>query len=238
MKHGDITDPERGPLRSRTAAGRFTAALRRRAAGTSVTVFRRRTGASVAAAAVVAALVSGCGIRTTSVPVDAGAAPSRVPCRLSPSDVASASPEGTRAKVYLVCASQLVTVERPVDRSAAGDDPAAVARELLAVAQRAPSAGERRAGFTTAVPVGLRVAPTRDDDPAGTVRLSSQPEDLSAEALSQIVCTYAESETLARGGSVVLGGPGTYPPRGYLCTTQTKARPGDLVTTPDAAGLD
>ncbi|MFE9457158.1 hypothetical protein [Streptomyces californicus] len=201
-------------------------------------MFRRRTGASVAVAVAVAALVSGCGIRTTSVPVDAGAAPSRVPCRLSPSDVASASPEGASAKVYLVCASQLVTVERPVERGAASGDPAAVARALLAEAQRAPSAGERRAGFSTAVPVGLRVAAARDDDPAGTVRLSSQPEDLSAEALAQLVCTYAESETLVRDGSVVLGGPGTYPPRGYLCTAQTKARPGDLVTTPDAAGLD
>ncbi|MFI1185490.1 hypothetical protein [Streptomyces californicus] len=203
-----------------------------------MTVFRQGAGVSVAAAVVVAALVSGCGIRTTSVPVDAGAAPSRVPCRLSPSDVASVSPEGARATVHLVCASQLVTVERPVDRGAVGDDPAVVARALLAEAQRAPSAGERRAGFTTAVPVGLRVAAAREGDPAGTVRLSSQPEDLSAEALAQLVCTFAESEALVRSGRVVLGGPGTYPPRRYLCTEQTKARPGDLVTTPDAAGPD
>ncbi|WP_228990319.1 hypothetical protein [Streptomyces sp. DH8] len=229
MKHGDITYPERGPLRRRTATA---------PAPSRPTVFRRRTAASLAAAAAVAALVSGCGIRTTSVPVDAGAAPSRVPCRLSASDAATPPPGGTTAKVYLVCASQLVTVERPVARGAGGDDPVAVARALLAEAQRTPSAGERRAGFTTAVPVGLRVERARGDDVAGAVRLSSQPEDLSAEALAQLVCTYAESEALVRDGSVVLGGPGNYPPRGYLCTSQTKARPGDLATTPDAVGLD
>ncbi|MDQ0986569.1 hypothetical protein [Streptomyces sp. V2I9] len=226
MKHGDITYAGRRPLRRRTTA-----------ADAPVAGARRRTAASIAAVAAVAALLSGCGIRTTSVPVDAGAAPSRVPCRLSAADVATSSPDGERVKVYLVCASQLVTVERPVERRAAGDDPVVVARALLAEAQRAPSAGERRAGFTTAVPVGIRVEAARDDDPAGTVRLSSQPEDLSAEALAQLVCTYAESETLVRDGSVVLGGPGNYPPRGYLCTSQTKTRPGDLATTPDAVGL-
>ncbi|MFD7748454.1 hypothetical protein ACFV2V_11190 [Streptomyces sp. NPDC059698] len=226
MKHGDIAYPERGPLRRRTAA-----------APSRPAVFRRRGAASLAAVAAVAALVSGCGIRTTSVPVDAGAAPSRVPCRLSASDVATPPPGGTTAKVYLVCASQLVTVERPVARRAVGDEPVAAARALLAEVQRAPAAGERRAGFTTAVPVGLRVEKARGDDLAGTVRLSSQPEDLSAEALAQLVCTYAENEALVRDGSVVLGGPGNYPPRGYLCTSQTKARPGDLATTPDAVGL-
>ncbi|WP_097866223.1 hypothetical protein [Streptomyces sp. rh34] len=210
MKHGDVTY-RRGPL-------------------------RRRTAASVAAVLAAAALASGCGIRTTSVPVDAGAAPSRVPCRLSSSDVATRSPDGVSATVYLVCTSQLVTADRPVAADAAGADPVVVARALLKEVQQAPPPNERRAGFTTAVPAGLRVTPARDGDPAGTVRLSSQPEDLSAEALAQLVCTYAESETLVRDGAVVLGGPGDYPPRGYLCTSQTKSRPGDLAT-PDAARL-
>lgn len=211
MKRGDVTY-RRGPL-------------------------RRRTAASLAAVLAAAALVSGCGIRTTSVPVDAGAAPSRVPCRLSSSDVATRSPDSVSVTVYLVCTSQLVTVDRPVAADATGAAPVAVARALLEEVQQAPPANERRAGFTTAIPEGLRVTGARDGDPAGTVRLSSQPEDLSAEALAQLVCTYAENETLVTNGSVVLGGPGDYPPRGYVCTSQTKSRPGDLAT-PDAVLLD
>ncbi|MFD6475309.1 hypothetical protein ACFWEH_17640 [Streptomyces anulatus] len=211
MKRGDVTY-RRGPL-------------------------RRRTAASLAAVLAAAALASGCGIRTTSVPVDAGAAPSRVPCRLSSSDVATRSPDSVGVTVYLVCTSQLVTVDRPVAAEATGADPLVVARALLKEVQQAPPANERRAGFTTAIPEGLRVTPARDGDPAGTVRLSSQPEDMSAEALAQLVCTYAENETLVTDGSVVLGGPGDYPPRGYLCTSQTKTRPGDLAT-PDAVLLD
>ncbi|NEE33656.1 hypothetical protein G3M53_50460, partial [Streptomyces sp. SID7982] len=82
MKRGDVTYRRRSPLRGRSAV-------------------------SLAGLLAVAALVSGCGIRTTSVPVDAGAAPSRVPCRLSASDVATRSPDSVSAEVYLVCASQL-----------------------------------------------------------------------------------------------------------------------------------
>ncbi|MFF8984705.1 hypothetical protein ACF08E_15135 [Streptomyces globisporus] len=212
MKRGDVTYRRRSPLRGRSAV-------------------------SLAGLLAVAAMVSGCGIRTTSVPVDAGAAPSRVPCRISASDVATRSPDSVSAEVYLVCASQLVTVDRPMPADAVGAEPVEVARALLNEVQQAPSASERRAGFTTAVPAGLRVDPSRSGDPAGTLRLSSQPEDLSAEALAQLVCTYAESESLVRDGSVVLGGPGDYPPRGYLCTSQTKSRPGDLAT-PDALRLD
>ncbi|NUV98449.1 hypothetical protein [Streptomyces sp. CAI 127] len=214
MKRGDVTYRRRNPLRP-----------------------RGRSAVSLVGLLTLAALVSGCGIRTTSVPVDAGAAPSRVPCRLAASDVATPSPDGVSAEVYLVCASQLVTVERPVPADAVGAEPVEVARALLKEVQQAPSAGERRAGFTTAVPAGLRVDPPRDGDPAGALRLSSQPEDLSEEALAQLVCTYTESDALVRDGSVVLGGPGDYPPRGYLCTSQTKSRPGDLAT-PDALRLD
>lgn len=197
----------------------------------------RRAAASLAAVLAAAALASGCGIRTTSVPVDAGAAPSRVPCRLPSSEVTTRSPDTVVAEVYLVCASQLVTVERPLSPEAAGSDRLAVARGLLTEVQQAPPASERQAGFSTAVPAGLRVDPAGDDDPAGTLRLSSQPEDLSAEALAQLVCTYTESAALVTDGSVVLGGPGDYPPRGYLCTSQTKTRPQDLAT-PDALRLD
>lgn len=213
MKRGDVTYQKHGrPLRWRTAV-------------------------PLAAVLAAAALASGCGIRTTTVPVDAGAAPSRVPCRLSSSDAATRSPDSVSAEVYLVCASQLVTVDRPMPADAVGAAPVEVARALLKEVQQAPPASERRAGFTTAVPAGLRVDPSRAGDPAGALRLSSQPEDLSAEALAQLVCTYAESESLVQDGSVVLGGPGDYPPRGYLCTSQTKSRPGDLAT-PDTIRLD
>ncbi|MFD5204761.1 hypothetical protein ACFWM7_32475 [Streptomyces sp. NPDC058375] len=213
MKRGDVTYRRRGRL------------------------LRWRTAVPLAAVLAATALVSGCGIRTTSVPVDAGAAPSRVPCRVSSSDVSTRSPDSLSAEVYLVCASQLVTVDRPMPADGVGSEPVEVARALLKEVQQTPAASERRAGFTTAVPAGLRVDPSRDGDPAGTLRLSSQPEDLSAEALAQLVCTFAESDALAEDGSVVLGGPGDYPPRGYLCTSQTKSRPGDLAT-PDAVRLD
>ncbi len=107
---------------------------------------------------VAVALASGCGIRTTSVPVDAGAAPSRVPCKLPSADVTTRSPESVAAPVYLVCASQLVTVDRPVPGGAAGGaDPLVAARALLDQVQQAPPESERRAGFSTAVPAGLRV---------------------------------------------------------------------------------
>ncbi|MDT0494977.1 hypothetical protein ACPEIF_14250 [Streptomyces sp. NPDC012600] len=184
-----------------------------------------------------AVLASGCGIRTTSVPVDAGAAPSRVPCKPSSASVATRSPDSVTAPVYLLCASELVAVDRPVAAGASGSDRPAAARALLEQVQQVPPESERRAGFSTAVPAGLRVGPSRDGDPAGSVRLSSQPEDLSEEALAQLVCTYAENEALVTEGSVVLGGPGAYPPRGYVCTSQTKARPQD-VTTPDALVRD
>lgn len=199
---------------------------------------RRRAAVAVLGAVLAAvALASGCGIRTTSVPVDAGAAPSRVPCKLPSADVTTRSPDSVAAPVYLVCASQLVTVDRPVPADASGAGAPAAARALLDQVRQAPPESERRAGFSTAVPAGLRVEPSRAGDPAGTVRLSSQPEDLSEVALAQLVCTYAESAALVTKGSVVLGGPGEYPARGYLCTSQTKARPQDG-TTPDVLDLD
>lgn len=198
---------------------------------------RRAAVAALGAVLAAAALASGCGIRTTSVPVDAGAAPSRVPCKLPSADVTTRSPDSVAAPVYLVCASQLVTVDRPVPAGASGSGALGAARALLDQVRQSPPESERRAGFSTAVPAGLRVEPSRAGDPAGTLRLSSQPEDLSEVALAQLVCTYAENEALVTQGSVVLGGPGEYPARGYLCTSQTKARPQDG-TTPDVLDLD
>ncbi|MFI8353834.1 hypothetical protein [Streptomyces cyaneofuscatus] len=208
-----------------------------RASGASRAPRRRAAVAVLGAALAAVALASGCGIRTTSVPVDAGAAPSRVPCKLPSADVTTRSPDSVAAPVYLVCASQLVTVDRPVPADASRSGALGAARALLDQVRQAPPESERRAGFSTAVPAELRVEPSRAGDPAGTLRLSSQPEDLSEEALAQLVCTYAENEALVTKGSVVLGGPGEYPPRGYLCTSQTKARPQDG-TTPDILDPD
>lgn len=194
---------------------------------------RRRTGRTAAALAAVvacAALAAGCGIRSTSVPVDAGAAPSRMPCRTTSAQATAPPPEGTAVRIYLVCASQLVTVERTVGVDESRSDPLLVAQALLSELQRNPDADERRAGFSTDVPAGLRVAEAREGDPLGTLRLSEQPDDLPAEALAQVVCSYAESESLGSGGSVLLGGPGNYTPRGYLCTTETKTRLGEVPT--------
>lgn len=192
-----------------------------------------RPGRATAFAAAVAcvALAAGCGIRSTSVPVDAGAAPSRVPCRTSGTDSGNQPPESLTVQVYLVCASQLATVERTVEVDESESDRLRVARALLAQLQQAPSAEERRAGFSTLVPAKLRVDDARRGDPKGALRLSEQPEDLPAEALAQLVCSYAESEVAVdRGGSVLLGGPGTYAPRDYLCTSQTKSRPTEVPT--------
>ncbi|MFJ6849545.1 hypothetical protein ACIQM3_03235 [Streptomyces sp. NPDC091271] len=190
----------------------------------------RRAVAALAAVAACAALAAGCGIRSTSVPVDAGAAPSRMPCRTTSAE-ATAPPQGNvSVRVYLVCASQLVTVERTVEVDESRSDPLLVAQALLSELQRDPEADERRAGFSTDVPAGLRVTEAHKGDPEGTLRLNQQPDDLPAEALAQVVCSYAESESLGSGGSVLLGGPGNYAPRGYLCTSETKSLPGEVPT--------
>lgn len=185
----------------------------------------RRTAVALAGAVVGALLAAGCGIRSTTVPVDAGAAPSQVPCTMSAEDVTTQALKGIPVQVYLVCSSQLVTVDRTVQVDESASDRVRIAQALLDELLLKPPAAERRAGYSTTVPAALRVGGARSGDRAGTLRLSEQPEDLRSEALAQIVCTYAESDSLAPEGTVVLGGPGNYPPRGYLCTSEMKARP-------------
>lgn len=196
----------------------------------------RRTAAALAGAALGAVLVAGCGIRTTSVPVNAGAAPSRVPCAMPAEDVASQAQQGIPVQVYLVCASQLVTVDRAVQVQEAKSDRLRIATALLDQLQQEPPADERHAGFSTDVPKTLRVGGPRAGDLKDTLRLSEQPEDLPSEALAQIVCTFTESEALVPKETVRLGGPGNYPARGYLCTAETKASP-KTVPTQGAVGL-
>jgi hypothetical protein len=196
----------------------------------------RRPAAAVAGAVLCAVLAAGCGIRTTSVPVDAGPAPSRVPCAMPAEDITTQAQQGIPVQVYLVCASQLVTVDRTVQVQETASDRIKIAVALLGQLRQEPPGAERQAGFSTAVPSGLRVGGAGAGDPKGTLRLSEQPEDLPSQALAQIVCTYSESESLVQDGTVTLGGPGNYAPRGYLCTSETKASP-KAVPTLDAAKL-
>lgn len=186
----------------------------------------------------------GCGIRATTVPVDVGAAPSRVSCERPDQPGGQSGVQGFRATVELVCGSQLVGVERvvPVPEKRIARDPAVLATQaLLEALQQTPSEEEREAGFTTGVPDGLTAAPPRAGDPAGTLRLSRRPEDLPPVALSQIVCTLAGSEAVSAGpGPVILGGPDADPPRAWECTDAVRSRPesvptlGDVVRLPSA----
>ncbi|MEW2632143.1 hypothetical protein AB0903_10885 [Streptomyces sp. NPDC048389] len=198
----------------------------------------RRRGSRPAAVAVAVAAgvlaLGGCGIRTTQVPVDAGAAPSRVPCEVSGESITpQAQEQGVPVRVYLVCATQLVSVDRTaeISESKAADSPTGFAQAVLDELLKEPSPPEQEAGFATYVPGPLLVSGARSGDPAGTLRLSRQPEDLPAPALAQIVCTLAESRAAGAGGAVVLGGPGDYAPRAYACSALTKERPERAVPT-------
>ncbi|MFJ8671036.1 hypothetical protein [Streptomyces sp. NPDC093589] len=187
----------------------------------------RRT-AAVAALALAAA---GCGIQGTTVPVDAGSAPARVSCRV-PADGAAPDAAGRiRVAVYLVCGSTLAQVERAVSApkgSTAAATRLRVARALLAELQKPRSAGEDRAGFSSAVPEDLTLDGPRAGDPADALRLSMRPDDLPSFALAQLVCTYGTSTALGRTHAAVLGGPGDDVPQRYDCSS-------DVLTNPDIA---
>ncbi|MCX4780623.1 hypothetical protein [Streptomyces sp. NBC_01264] len=203
-------------------------------------------GATLGTTAVVVALgllslgvLTGCGIRATTVPVDVGPAPSRVSCK-TPAGTASSGTggvQGVRATVELVCGAQLVGVQRVVplpEKQPARDVAVLVTQALLEMLQREPSAEEREAGFTTEVPATLTASAPRAGDPAGTVRLSRKPEDLPPVALSQLVCTLAETDVLSAGpGPVVLGGPDADPPRAWECTDAVRSRPESVATLGD-----
>ncbi|MFJ5104248.1 hypothetical protein [Streptomyces sp. NPDC088554] len=199
----------------------------------------RLVGAAVLTA--LATLSAGCGIRTTSIPVDAGSAPSRLPCETSGNGVITQSQPGVPVRVYLLCASGLSSVERTAriptgDGTGSADGTVGTSDSRLRTAQglldellAQPSAIEREAGFSTSVRGPLIVSAAHRGDPAGTLRLSRQPEDLPMAALAQIVCTLTESE--ATDGQVVLGGPGAYPPREYACDQETKSHPDKVIPT-------
>ncbi|MDX3238052.1 hypothetical protein PV392_20680 [Streptomyces sp. ME03-5709C] len=191
---------------------------------------RRRRAPLLALLGVV--LLAGCGIRTTSVPVDAGPAPSRVSCAVPDEEAtspasASASPGGPTARLYLVCSAQVAGVNRPV--RTAGLDQLGTAVLLLRELQRRPRGDESSAGFTTAVQGDLVVERPRRGDPRGSLRLSAPLADLPPFALAQLVCTYAGTAAApGKGGGVLLGGSDGGPVRRFTCT-------GGLRTDPEAA---
>lgn len=192
----------------------------------------RRTGRRTAAVVALTLAAAGCGIRGTSVPVDAGGAPSRVSCKapVSPAPSASAGTDtdadpGSQAIVYLVCGSALAQVERAVPPSKADDPRLPTARALLHELQREPSADEEKAGFSSALPRDVKVTGPRDGDPADALRLSIRPDDLPSFALAQLVCTYGASPALGRTHAAVLGGPGDDTAHRYDCSADVLANP-------------
>lgn len=193
----------------------------------------RATVRRLCAAAVLAALagpLAGCGIRATEVPTDFGPAPSRVRCSLT--DLA-VSPQAARAgvpvRVFLLCGSALVAVDRSVrvpDGAAGPARRALVAQGLLDQLAESPSAAEKEAGYTTDVRGAMTVSGPAAKDPDDALRLSVPPGDLTSYALAQVVCTFSDSAAAEGDGSVILGGPGSEPVRRYKCTDEVRSRPG------------
>ncbi|MET9256868.1 hypothetical protein [Streptomyces sp. NPDC003717] len=176
-----------------------------------------------------AALLTGCGIRATEVPTDYGPAPSRVRCTLSDRDATPAASPGLPVQVFLLCGSSLVAVDRTVrvpDGAADSERRVLVAQGLLDVLASPPSAAEKEAGYTTDLRGGTTVTGPRRGDPADTLRLSTAPGDLTSYALAQVVCTFADSAAAEVDGSVVLAGPADTHPRRYTCTDEVRTRPG------------
>lgn len=173
----------------------------------------------------------GCGIRPTSVPVDAGAAPTRMSCAApAPSPVRSPEVGSVAGKVYLVCSGRVLAVERTVTMPRDSDplDPLDVARVLLEQLRSAPLGPEVEAGFSTDIPADLTVSGARPSDPDAVLRLSQQPDELPAFALAQIVCTYAPTVAAGTNRSVLLGGPADSldrPPLRYECGSALRSDP-------------
>ncbi|MFI7500246.1 hypothetical protein ACIBVL_17440 [Streptomyces sp. NPDC049687] len=177
-----------------------------------------------------AGLLTGCGIRSTEVPTDFGAAPSRVRCSLSEPDLTTQSGRaGVPVQVFLLCGSSLVAVDRSVrvtDAPADSERRALVAQGLLDQLAETPSAAEKEAGYTTDVRGGMTVSGPGARDPDDALRLSVPPGNLTSYALAQVVCTFSDSAAAEGDGSVVLGGPGSEPLRRYECTDEVRSRPG------------
>ncbi|SHK66143.1 hypothetical protein [Actinacidiphila paucisporea] len=187
----------------------------------------RRSGAALLAVLSLAAgLTSGCGIRTTSVPVDAGPAPSRVSCAVPSPENSPDVADAQVVQVYLVCGMQTTPVPRTVQVRPRPADRVEQVRELVAQLQRSVLAAEAKADFSTTVPGTLEVTGPEPGDPADALRLGEPIEDLPSFALAQIVCTIAASPLASPGRSVVLGGTEHGAElRRYTCTPDLRTRP-------------
>ncbi|MET9149914.1 hypothetical protein ABZX82_01325 [Streptomyces griseoflavus] len=174
-------------------------------------------------------LLAGCGIRATEVPTDFGPAPSRVRCSLAEPEVSTQAGRELPMRVFLLCGSSLVAVDRTVrvPDGAADARRVLVAQGLLDEVSKQPSGAEREAGYTTRVRAGTTVAGPRPGDPEDTLRLSVAPGSLSPTGLAQVVCTFSDSAAAEGDGSVILGGPEDGPPRRYACTDEVRSHPGD-----------
>ncbi|MEU6284842.1 hypothetical protein [Streptomyces sp. NPDC047028] len=181
-------------------------------------------------AALLAALLTGCGIRATEVPTDFGGAPSRTPCSLASPDTSTQTAHGVPVQIFLLCGSSLVTVDRTV-RVPEGTPDARrrviVAQGLLDQLAASPSAAEKAAGYLTYVPGGIGVTGPGPKDPEDTLRLSTPPAGLTSYALAQLVCTLSDSSATEGDGSVILGGPAPSPLRRYDCTDDVRSHPGE-----------
>ncbi|AXK35947.1 hypothetical protein DVA86_28405 [Streptomyces armeniacus] len=184
-----------------------------------------RLAATTLALGTAATLLGGCGIRSTSVPVDAGAAPSRVACMIPGGGETRAVPDGAAARVYLVCGSRVAPVHRLVRLPEKRPD---FVRALLDELQDPPGPEEESAGFESAVPRDLKITEGRDGDPENALRLSTPLDKLPRYALAQIVCSYADTGIADDDGTVVLGGPAddtAHPLRRYECDTALRRSP-------------
>jgi hypothetical protein len=189
----------------------------------------RATSARLLSLPLLAALLTGCGIRATEVPTDFGPAPSRVRCSLTEPEVTTQTSQGVPVRVFLLCGSSLVAVDRAVpvpDGAADSERRVLVAQGLLDELAESPSAAEKEAGYTTDVRGGMTVSGPAPKDPDDTLRLSSSPGDLTSYALAQLVCTFSDSAAAEGDGSVILGGPDSDRPRRYECTDEVRSRPG------------
>jgi hypothetical protein len=178
---------------------------------------------------VLAVLLAGCGIRSTEVPTDYGPAPSRVRCSLAEPGGPDPAAPGLPVRVFLLCGSSLVSVDRTVrvpDGAADSARRVLVAQGLLDQLAAPPSATEKQAGYTTDVRAGISVKGPRPGDPEDTLRLGTAPGGLTSYALAQVVCTFSDSAAAEGDGSVILAGPGDRAPRRYTCTDEVRARPG------------
>ncbi len=177
--------------------------------------------------AAAASLLAGCGIRGTTVPVDAGPAPSRVSCE-APTAGPQAGDETVRRQVFLVCSMQIAPVNRDVQVREGRIDWHEQVLELFSQLQISPQPSETKAGFSTAIPGSLWVLTVDRHDPEHVVRISQGPAELPSFALAELVCTLAADRQISPDGQIVLGGPAPSPLRTYTCTS-------DLRTDPDAA---